>query len=198
MILYGASGHGKVIHDILKSQDKGMEITFVDDADKGTSFYGCPLQKSQDIKVAEPLIIAIGNNVTRKKIAENYQNFSIAIHSSAVISPTVQMGEGTVIMANVSCNADTRIGKHVILNTSASIDHDCEIADFAHISPHASLAGNVSVGEGAHVGIGACVIQGMKIGKYAVVGAGSVIINDVPDYATVVGNPARIIKTENL
>jgi len=56
------------------------------------------------------------------------------------------------------------------------------------------LAGNVTVGEGSHVGIGASVIQGVTIGKWATIGAGSVIIKDVPDFATVVGNPGRIIK----
>jgi acetyltransferase EpsM len=52
----------------------------------------------------------------------------------------------------------------------------------------------VFVGEGTQVGIGACVIQGVKIGKWATIGAGAVIINDVPDYAVVVGNPGKVIK----
>jgi len=50
------------------------------------------------------------------------------------------------------------------------------------------------VGEGTHIGIGATVIQGIKIGKWATIGAGAVVIRDVPDYAVVVGNPARIIR----
>ena len=62
-----------------------------------------------------------------------------------------------------------------------------------HISPNAALAGNVSVGEGTQIGIGAAVIQGIKIGKWVTVGAGAVIIKDIPDYAVVVGNPARIL-----
>ena len=56
----------------------------------------------------------------------------------------------------------------------------------------------MEVGEGTHVGIGACVIQGIKIGKWATIGAGAVIIKDVPDGAVVVGNPAKIIKMNNL
>jgi len=59
------------------------------------------------------------------------------------------------------------------------------------------LAGNVEVGEGTHVGIGASVIQGVKIGKWATIGAGAVVIKDVPDFAVVVGSPARIIKYNN-
>lgn len=197
MIIYGASGHGKVIADIVRACDPKQPIIFVDDADKGNTFYGSELFKTEAIDLEnEDIIIGIGNNAIRKKIAAEKSNYIKAVHPSAVLSPSVQTGEGTVIMANVSCNADTVIGKHVILNTACSIDHDCSIGDFAHISPNASLAGNVSVGEGAHVGIGASIIQGIQIGKGAIVGAGSVVIQDVPEGATVVGCPAKIIKTK--
>ena len=56
------------------------------------------------------------------------------------------------------------------------------------------MAGNVAVGEGTQIGIGAAVIQGVTIGKWATIGAGAVIIEDVPDFAVVVGNPGRVIK----
>lgn len=199
MIIYGASGHGKVIYDILKSQGISEEIIFVDDADKGDSFYGCPLLKPHQANFDKhEMIIGIGNNLIRKKLSHMHQQFTKAIHKSSVISQSVEIEEGSVVMSNVSINADTQIGKHCILNTSCSIDHDCVIENFVHISPNASLAGNVKVGEGSHIGIGASVIQGIIIGKFATIGAGSVVIKDVPDGATVVGSPAKIIKTITL
>ena len=94
---------------------------------------------------------------------------------------------GTVVMAGVSINADTRIGFHCIINTNASID-------YVYISPNAALAGNVLVKEGAHIGIGASIIQGVKIGRWSTIGAGAVIIDDIPDFAVVVGNPGKVIK----
>lgn len=195
MIIYGASGHGKVICDILKKL-KLDNIIFIDDADKGNSFYNFPLFKTDNYQIQnEKLIIAIGNNSIRKKISLKYQYFGKAIHPSAEISESCQIGEGTVVMANVTCNADSKIGRHVILNTSCSVDHDCNIGDFVHISPNVSLAGNVKIGEGTHIGIGASVIQGINIGKSVTVGAGAVIIKDIPDGATVVGVPGKIIKT---
>ena len=54
--------------------------------------------------------------------------------------------------------------------------------------------GRVRVGRGAWVGIGASVIQCVSIGEYAVVGAGAAVIRDVPDRATVVGVPGKVIK----
>ncbi|MXV39173.1 acetyltransferase [Flavobacteriaceae bacterium Ap0902] len=195
MIIYGASGHGKVICDIIKCNSSQEKIVFVDDAQKGNYFYNHPVFLTKDYDMhQDQLIIAIGNNLIRRKVASRYINFGQAIHPTAVLSKTVSLSPGTVIMANVSCNADTQIGEHVILNTSCSIDHDCEIHDFAHISPNVSLAGNVKVGTGSHIGIGATVIQGIKIGNFATIGAGTVVINDIPDGATAVGIPAKIIK----
>jgi acetyltransferase EpsM len=53
------------------------------------------------------------------------------------------------------------------------------------------------VGEGTQVGTGASIIPGVKIGKWASIGAGAVIVEDVPDFAVVVGNPGKIIKYLN-
>jgi acetyltransferase EpsM len=97
-------------------------------------------------------------------------------------------------MAGVTINSTVSIGKHCIINTNASVDHDCLLEDFVHVSPNATLCGGVRIGEGTHIGASAVVIPEIKIGQWVTVGAGSVVINDIPDYATVVGNPARIIK----
>ena len=52
----------------------------------------------------------------------------------------------------------------------------------------------MEVGEGTHIGAAAVVIQQVKIGRWSTIGAGAVVLRDVPDYATVVGNPGRVIK----
>lgn len=197
MILYGASGHARVIAEIILATGTG-DIEFWDNAVK-PDIWGYKVLKPADHDGAanRELIISIGNNRVRRNIADKLSGnfvFANAIHPSAIVSQHAVVAAGTVIMANVSVNCDTRIGEHVILNTNCSVDHDCIIDDFVHVSPNAALAGNVEVGEGTHIGIGACVIQGIKIGKWATIGAGAVIITDVPDCAVVVGNPGRIIK----
>lgn len=200
MNIIGASGHAKVILDTL--QMNGVDIAGIwDDNEEIKELMG--LQVKGDIETCirsgvQPVIIAVGNNKIRKRIAERFSSLSVfgkALHPSAVISRDVEIGAGTVAMANCSINASSKIGKHVIINTNASVDHDCMIGDYVHISPQAGLAGNVEVGEGTHIGIGASIIQGVKIGKWCTIGAGAVIIKDIPDGATVVGNPGKIIKT---
>ena len=199
MLLYGASGHGKVILDILSAN--GVQVrAFVDDNPEIGSFADLPVFDSlMDACTLEEerCIISVGNNAIRKRLAQTHDcAYAAAVHPSAQLSPSVSVGSGTVVMANVSINADVSIGHHCIVNTNASVDHDCVLEDYVHISPNSALAGNVTVGEGAHVGIGACVMQGIRIGRWATVGAGAVVIRDVPDNAVVVGNPARIIKTK--
>lgn len=196
MILYGASGHGKVILDILESMNEPA-IEIWDDADK-EPVWEYPVHKPKSAG-ADKMVIGIGVNATRKKIAELLTGtfiFGKAVHATAYISPRASIGEGTVVMAGVTVNPDVQIGKHCIINTSCSIDHDCNIGDYAHVSPNATLSGDVHVGEGTHIGSGASVIQGIRIGKWCTIGAGTVVIKDIPDFATAVGNPARIIKTK--
>jgi acetyltransferase-like isoleucine patch superfamily enzyme len=53
----------------------------------------------------------------------------------------------------------------------------------------------VRIGEGAFIGIGAKIIPCVTVGQHAIVGAGAVVIADVPDEVTVVGVPARLIKS---
>jgi sugar O-acyltransferase (sialic acid O-acetyltransferase NeuD family) len=196
MIIYGASGHGKVVAEIVEVSGN-TDITFVDDQPKGDTFLGYPLILANTLSFLpnHKLIIAIGNNRIRKNIAQKLNwDFTIAIHPSAQVSKRSQIKSGTVIMAGVSVNSECKIGEHVILNTNCSIDHDCDLEDFVHISPNVALGGDVRVGTCSHIGIGASVIQGIKIGKHVTIGAGAVIIEDVPDFAVVVGVPGKIIK----
>lgn len=199
MYLFGASGHGKVVIDIIKTSVKELEIEAVyDDNPKLTSLLDIPVLLTNPEVLNNQgcqWFISIGNNKFRKQTAQKIKgSFLKAIHYSAIISDTSEIGEGTVVMANAVVNPNAKIGKHCIINTNAIIEHDCIIDNFVHISPNTTLAGDVEVGEGTHIGIGACVIPGVKIGKWCTIGAGTVIIEDVPDGATVVGNPGRIIK----
>ncbi|HEY1629263.1 MAG TPA: acetyltransferase, partial [Tepidisphaeraceae bacterium] len=75
------------------------------------------------------------------------------------------------------------------------IDHECEIGEASHICPGAALAGRVRVGNGVFVGLGANILPCLNIGDHAIIGAGATVIRDVPAGATVVGIPARIIKS---
>ena len=192
MYLYGASGHAKVIIDILTATGNQIEA-LIDDNPVVTTLCGYTVLHQWSGET--PIIISIGNNRVRKFIAEKlHTQFAKAVHPSSVISPSVLLGEGSVVMPGAIINTEARIGRHCIVNTGASIDHECVIGDYAHIAPHATLCGNVHVGEGSWIGAGATIIPGVTIGQWVTVGAGAVVIRDVPDGAVVAGVPARVIR----
>lgn len=193
--IYGASGHAKVILDIVKSKNLAVGGVY-DDNSSLQQLAGFRIQQPQKGVKVSNVIIAIGDNATRKTIAQG-KDLTLAaclLNPSAQLGDAVFLGEGTVVMANVVINNSAKIGKNCILNTSSVIEHDCKLGDFVHLSPNATLAGGVSVAEGTHIGANAVVIPGVTIGKWAIVGAGAVILRDIPDYAVVVGNPGKIIK----
>jgi sugar O-acyltransferase (sialic acid O-acetyltransferase NeuD family) len=196
MFLYGASGHGKVVREIVESQ--GLKVDgFIDDNTAISELAGLPVKHRVDDD--DEVIVSIGVNSTRKKVAERLKDriAAAAIHRTVVVSRSATLGYGTVVMAGAIINAEARIGRHCIVNTGASIDHECVLGDYVHVSPHATLCGDVTVGEGAWIGAGTTVIQGVKIGRWAVIGAGSVVTKDIPDGVVAYGNPCRVIRQVN-
>ncbi|MBZ9729056.1 acetyltransferase [Salegentibacter sp. JZCK2] len=199
MNIYGASGHGKVVFDILKSRNIQVESIF-DDNVKLEEFLGFKVTHApHEEQLKTPSILAIGNNVIRKQVARRFTGVigEAISHSSAIISDDIKLEAGTIIMPGAIINAGSKIAKHCIINSGAIVEHDVFLEDFVHIAPNAVLTGNVSVAEGTQIGAGATVIPGVKIGKWASIGAGAVIIEDIPNFAVVVGNPGKIIKYLN-
>ena len=132
MYLYGASGHAKVIIDILEAS--GIQVDgLIDDNPNIDQLQGYPVKHT--FAGESPFIISIGNNKIRKQIAERLQTaYGKAIHPSAILSPTAEIGEGTVVMQGAIIQADTKIGKHCIINTGASVDHECVISEIGRAS----------------------------------------------------------------
>lgn len=190
--LFGASGHAKVIMDIIMAQGDKVDCLY-DDAPHYAEIHEVPVSKASETEVVGPLIISIGSNRIRQIISDRYPlEYAKAVHPNAIISPSATIDSGTVVMQGAIIQADAIIGRHCIINSGASIDHECRIDDFVHISPHTTLCGNVSVGKGSWIGAGATVIPGVKIGKWCTIGAGSVVIKDIPDGTIAFGNPCKV------
>jgi sugar O-acyltransferase (sialic acid O-acetyltransferase NeuD family) len=196
--IVGYSGHAYVIIDILLNSGRLVTHYCDNEAKEFNPYHLNYLGKEGDVigRLKEfDFFACVAHNGIREKIHTNLAsilgNPINAIHPSAIISPSVKMGDGIMIAANATLNPLVQLGRGVICNTSTSIDHECVIGDFCHIAPGVVLCGNVKVGKGSFIGANSVVRQGITIGNNVTIGAGTVIVKDIPDGVTVVGNPAR-------
>jgi UDP-perosamine 4-acetyltransferase len=204
LVILGASGHAKVIIDILKNSQSYEVIGCLDASSEEKTVAGISVLGNDSLlseiynQGIRHAFIAIGDNRVRdalsKRVTQSGFELVNVISLNAVISPSVRLGQGIAIMPGVVINVDARIGDNAIINTGACIDHDCVIGRGCHIAPGCSLAGNVVVGEGTFLGVGCKVIPKITIGEWTVAGAGAVVIKDLPPHSVAVGVPARIIK----
>jgi len=112
------------------------------------------------------------------------------IGQNVVISPEVVLGSNVKIQNNVSlytgvvCEDDVFLGPSCVftnvVNPRSAVNRRGQYAQ-------------TKVGQGASIGANATIVCGHDIGKFAFIGAGAVVTKHVPDYALVVGNPARQI-----
>ena len=203
IVIYGASGHAKVIIDIIEQTGIHNIIGLVDDTGASDSLMGYPVAKDIRTYLEQGTrrgLVAIGDNWNRSRIVGKIIDkcsefkFITVLHPSIRKARGVEIGDGSVVMAGCNINSCTRIGSHCIINTGANIDHDCTIYDYASIAPGATLGGNVVVGEYSAVGLGASVIQKVEIGSNTVIGAGSVVVNNIPAKCVSFGNPCKFIR----
>jgi acetyltransferase-like isoleucine patch superfamily enzyme len=166
----------------------------------------------QNVVLRHPHKIHIGDNVVIDDNclidAKGESNSGIRIASGVFIGRNtilsckngdIELGEG----ANVGFNCEifsasrVRIGRSALLAAYCYLiggDHDFSDASRPVLAQARTSAG-ITVGDGAWLGAGAKVLDGVDIGAHAVIGAGAVVREPVPDRATAVGVPARIVST---
>ncbi|NAS14359.1 acetyltransferase [Poritiphilus flavus] len=208
IIIFGASGHGSVVLDCIEQEGKYQVIGFVDSfKKKGRLQNGYEiLGNEHDLPVLMEKfnlhggIIAIGDNWTRKIIADKISkivpnfNFITAIHPTAIIGKDVTIGKGVVIMPGTIVNANCQIEDFCILNTNSSLDHDGKMEEYSSLAPRVCTGGNLQLGKFSAICLGANVIESITIKQHTVVGAGSLVIDDIDSHVLAYGSPAKAVR----
>ena len=191
LVIYGASGHGKVAADIARLRGY-QEIIFCDDDLSKSEFESSKVIHSLEEEDDFDLFIAIGDNRTRELVTERCAIRPISlIHPGAVIAKDCRIGDGVIVMANAVINSGSVISDGAIINTCSSVDHDNVIGEYCHISVNAHTAGTVHLGKRVFIGIGANIVNNVSICDDVIIGASSAVIHSIEEKGTYVGIPVH-------
>jgi sugar O-acyltransferase (sialic acid O-acetyltransferase NeuD family) len=206
-VIIGAGGLGQEIAWAAKNLNKlqpSFEILgFCDDDPQkwGVILYGCPvLGRIEAVREAHgslAFLCGVGNNLVRRQLVAralqmDWKPVSV-IDPSVIVAQTATIGDGTYVGAASVVSPNARLGSHIIINHGCSIGHDSNLGDFVQVSPGGRISGGCTLHEGAFVGSNGVVAPGRSVGKDATLGAASFAVTDVPDHATSIGVPARVV-----
>jgi sugar O-acyltransferase (sialic acid O-acetyltransferase NeuD family) len=203
IIIFGAGGHGASLANVAVSAGFSVQY-FVDQKNfPNNQFMGIEVRrKIKRVHQAKlNVAIGIGDNWMRQSIYLGLRTqynglvFPSLIHSSAIISQNVKIGDGTVLMPNVVIGPNTKIGKFCILNTSSQLDHDGCIKSYSSLAPGVVIGGGVSIGTRTAICIGAIVKHAVVIGSDVIVGGNSYVNKNIASKKLVYGTPAMIIRS---
>lgn len=138
----------------------------------------------------------------RRKLAQHFllrcgQNINIG--SGASFSPDVCIGDNSDLGSHCLVQGNVEIGKDVMMAPDVKVftrNHRFDRLDIP-MNQQGEVSYKTIIGDDVWIGSNAVILPGRKIGHHSIVGAGSIVTKDVPDYAIVVGNPARIIRYRN-
>lgn len=210
MIVIGAKGFAKEVLEVLYSQNKLKKLVFFDNISTEVPellFGHFPVLKNEnEVKThfkthGTQFTLGLGNPKHRFQMAELLKSWggeltSVISDQTEIGHYDISIGDGCNIMPNTIIANGSQIGQGCIIYYNTIVTHDCIVGDFAELSPGATLLGGCQIGSFSQIGSNATILPGIKIGKNVVIGAGAVVKIDVPDNATAVGVPARVLKTK--
>jgi sugar O-acyltransferase (sialic acid O-acetyltransferase NeuD family) len=195
ILVYGGSGHGKSVIDLLRAIGKYEIHGVIDDGmSPKDTVMNLPVLggsealaelHSQEIRLAANAVGGIGDIMSRVRVFNRLASAGFfcppMVHPTAFVEPSATLAPGVQVFPHAYIGSETSVGFGSIINTGAIISHDCAIQEFANIAPGAILAGAVQVGEAALIGMGVTINLNTIIGPRARIGNGATVKSDVPE-----------------
>lgn len=203
-VIYGAGTYGQVYATYLKESYE--VVGYIDDNLKllGKKFENIPVLGDSEYLFSKldrqtAIFVPIGSNNARIKIfnklkAHNFPTPSF-IHRDTQIHQSVVIGNGVYILPSSSIMPFTTINDYTMISMGVNIAHHVLIEKGCFFSQGSNIGASIHVKEQAYCGISSTVMTGVEtIGAHSLIGAGAVVIRNVPDFATMVGVPAKELK----
>jgi sugar O-acyltransferase (sialic acid O-acetyltransferase NeuD family) len=194
----------------IRRVDPGFAVRgFIDNdpAKHGTDFHGYPvLGGSELIDVLAAEGSRFVNLITGSTVAR-YEVTLDAVRRGAVLAnfihPGVDLtltrwGLGNYIQEAVITQAHVEVGDNSSIHMGSLIGHESRIGNSVFIAHAVSISGSCEIGDGTFIGTNATVLPRVRVGKWSIIGAGAVVTRDVPDYSVAVGNPAKVIRSNDI
>ena len=121
----------------------------------------------------------------------------VNIEKGAAFPSSVELGDNSGIGVRAQINGKVVIGKNVMMGPDVciyTVNHAFDRTDVPMNQQGFAAEKPVVIGDDVWIGARAIILPGTRVGTGAVIGAGAVVTKDVPDYAVVGGNPARILR----
>lgn len=210
VVIFGGRGGGAVVaHSVLNLKASGepiQNVSFLNDQEPSgtrieghevaggfsdwqsqpeTSRFIAPLHKAEQMADRARRISELGISKGR---------WCNVIDPQAQLPRGTNLGTGVAIGPYAVLQPGTSIGDHVAVRSGAVVGHNSELADFVFVGVNSVVCGYSRLGTGAYIAPNATTKEGIRVGRFAVVGLGAVVLDDVPDYAVVAGNPARVLR----
>ena len=144
------------------------------------------------------VFVALDNPIERRKMIETIiEDRKVkpvnAIHPSAQVADSKNLGYGVFIGAGTVISPETKIGESCIIGAGCIIETGAYVDDYSQIGSGTVVGKEAKIESNVFIGINSTIVGSLKIGKNATVGAGSVVIENVPSSKRVFGNPAKIL-----
>lgn len=207
--IIGTGGLGRGVAEvtkILENKDRNWKIEgFIDDnKPRGEIIEGLEVCGSTedliDRTTITNVIIAVGHPSKKKLIYHRLKKnsnllFPNVIHPSITLNPSINIGMGNIITENVSFSSQIVVANFCLIHFNSTIGHDVILEDFVSIYPSATISGFTELRKGSQVGTNAAILANVIIEHDATVGAGAMVNKDVKPASTVIGIPAKAIRT---
>lgn len=207
LCIYGCGGMGREIADLSRRIGKWHQVIFIVDGAVTNrevdeiKVYTLPEALNHFPKDGLEFIVSVGEPASRKALYEKLADYQLSyikiMDPGFILSRFSSVAKGTIIHTGAVATCNVHIGEGCLINKQVVIGHDVTIGDYSVISPNASIGGNVNIGPGCYLGSGSIIRNGIKIGDNSIIGMGAVVLEDVKPNSVMVGNPARFLR-ENL